>query len=100
MILDSQAIELNTVTVSADPVIRKIDRQIITPNEQQRRASTNGINLIIALNLPRISVSTLNNTINIDGQDAVQLRINGVEVTTEEVLALNPHNISRVEYYR
>ena len=79
-------------------MIRKIDRQIITPSEQQRRASTNGINLIIALNLPRISVSTLNNTINIDGQDAVQLRINGVEVTTEEVLALNPQNISRVEY--
>lgn len=56
------------------------------------------INLIIALNLPRISVSTLNNTINIDGQDVVQLRINGVEVSTEEVLALNPQNISRVEY--
>lgn len=98
VIMDAQAVELNSVTVSADPVIRKIDRQIITPSEQQRRASTNGINLIIALNLPRISVSTLNNTINIDGQDAVQLRINGVEVTTEEVLALNPQNISRVEY--
>lgn len=98
VIMESQAVELNAVTVSADPVIRKIDRQVITPNEQQRRASTNGINLIIALNLPRISVSTLNNTINIDGQDAVQLRINGVEVTTEEVLALNPQNISRVEY--
>ena len=74
VIMDAQAVELNSVTVSADPVIRKIDRQIITPSEQQRRASTNGINLIIALNLPRISVSTLNNTINIDGQDAVQLR--------------------------
>lgn len=98
VIMDAQAVELNSVTVSADPVIRKIDRQIITPSEQQRRASTNGINLVIALNLPRISVSTLNNTINIDGQDAVQLRINGVEVSTEEVLALNPQNISRVEY--
>lgn len=98
VIMESQTIELSTVTVSADPVIRKIDRQIITPNEQQRKASTNGINLIIALNLPRISVSTLNNTINIDGQDAVQLRINGVEVSTEDVLALNPQNISRVEY--
>lgn len=98
VIMESQAVELSAVTVSADPVIRKIDRQIITPSEQERRASTNGINLIIALNLPRISVSTLNNTINIDGQDAVQLRINGVEVTTEEVLALNPQNISRVEY--
>ena len=98
VIMESQAVELSAVSVSADPVIRKIDRQIITPSEQQRRASTNGINLIIALNLPRISVSTLNNTINIDGQDAVQLRINGVEVTTEEVLALNPQNISRVEY--
>ncbi len=98
VIMESQAVELSAVIVSAEPVIRKIDRQIIIPSEQQRRASTNGINLIIALNLPRISVSTLNNTINIDGQDAVQLRINGVEVTTEEVLALDPQNISRVEY--
>lgn len=98
VIMESQAVALKAVTVSADRVIRKIDRQIITPSEQQRKASTNGVNLIIALNLPRISVSTLNNTINIDGQDAVQLRINGVEVTTEEVLALNPQNITRVEY--
>ena len=98
IIMNENVIQLNQVTVSADPVIRKIDRQIITPNEQQRRASSNGINLILALNLPRISVSTLNNTINIDGQDAVQLRINGVEVANEEVLALNPKDISRVEY--
>ena len=96
--LESQAVALNPITISADQVIRKIDRQIITPDERQRRASTNGINLIIALNLPRISVSALNNTVTIDGQDAVQLRINGVEVTTEEVLALNPNCISRVEY--
>lgn len=96
--LTPQAIRVNTVTISADRIIRKIDRQIITPTEQQRRASTNGINLIIALNLPRISVSSLNNTINIDGQDVVQLRINNVEVTTEEVLSLNPRDITRVEY--
>ncbi len=98
IVMNENIIQLKTIAVSADPVIRKLDRQIITPNEQQRQASTNGINLILALNLPRISVSTLNNTINIDGQDAVQLRINGVEVSNEEVLALNPHNISKVEY--
>lgn len=92
------AVKLKTVTVSADPVIRKFDRQIITPTAQQRRASTNGINLIIALNLPRISVSILNNTVNIDGQDVVQLRINGIESSIEEVMALNPQDISRVEY--
>lgn len=98
IVMNENMIQLHQVTVSADAVIRKLDRQIITPNEQQRRASTNGINMILALNLPRISVSTLNNTINIDGQDAVQLRINDVEVSNEEVLSLNPANISRVEY--
>lgn len=98
IVMNENAVQLSQVTVSADHVIRKIDRQIITPNEQQRRASSNGINLILALNLPRISVSILNNTIMIDGQDAVQLRINGVEVAGEEVLALNPKDISRVEY--
>lgn len=98
IVMNENAIQLSQVTVSADHVIRKIDRQIITPNEQQRRASSNGINLILALNLPRISVSILNNTIMIDGQDAVQLRINGIEVAGEEVLALNPKDISRVEY--
>jgi len=98
LIMNEDAIQLGQVTVTADAVVRKLDRQIIIPNAQQRRASTNGINLILALNLPRISVSTLNNTINIDGQDAVQLRINGVEVATEEVLALNPREITKVEY--
>lgn len=98
IVMNENVIRLNQVTISSDPVIRKIDRQIITPNEQQRRVSSNGINLILALNLPRISVSMLNNTICIDGQDVVQLRINGVEVSNEEVLALNPREILKVEY--
>lgn len=98
LVMNENAVLLNQITVSADHVIRELDRQVITPTDRQRKASSNGVNLILALNLPRISVNILTNSISIDGKDAVQLRINGAEVTNEEVLALNPREIIRVEY--
>ena len=96
--MTENAIRLNQVTISADPVVRTVDRQIISPTDQQRKASSNGINLILALNLPRITVDMIGNSITIDGNKEVQLRINGVEATGDEIMALNPDNIVKVEY--
>lgn len=72
---------LEGVTVTASPVIKKTDRQIILPTEMQTKAASNGISLLRNLQLSRILVNPIDNTITVPGGDNVELRINGVEVT-------------------
>lgn len=96
--LYSHGLQLNEVTVSAAPVIRKPDRQIILPTQSQIKASSNGLALLKNLQLSRITVNPVDNTIKLPGGENVQLRINGVEVTQAEIIALKPSDIIRIEY--
>ena len=96
--LYSQGLQLNEVTVSAAPVIRKTDRQIILPTQAQIKASSNGLTLLKNLQLSRVIINPVDNSIKVPGGENVQLRINGVEVTQSEILALKPSDIIRIEY--
>src|SRR5574344_1856822 len=97
--LASEAIGLNEVTVKAAHVTRKVDRQIIFPTREQLDKSLNGLELTQRLGLPRIFVNNSNHSIGMAGNESVQLRINGVEASSQEVLALSPQDIQRVEYH-
>ena len=90
--------ELGAVTVTANQVINKIDRQVILPTNNQIAISNNGMNLLRNLQLPRLIINPIDNSIQLAGGDAVQLRINDVEVTKPEIVALNPKDIVRIEY--
>lgn len=89
---------LEGVTVTASPVIKKTDRQIILPTEMQTKAASNGLTLLRNLQLSRILINPVDNSISLPGGDAVQLRINGIEVTQPEVTAIRPANVIRIEY--
>ena len=97
--LKSSDIALKDVTVTANAVIQKPDRKVIIPSDTQIKASNSGITLLRNLQLSRIIVNPLNNTITLPGGDAVQLRINGVEVTIAEITAIQPEDIIRIEYH-
>jgi hypothetical protein len=97
--LPKSDILLNDVTITANSVIRKPDRQIILLTETQVKAANSGITLLRNLQLPRVSVNPINNTISSLDGGAVQLRINGIEVSQIEITALNPADILRIEYY-
>ena len=90
---------LDEVVVKGEKVVQKIDRQLVMPTEAQKKASTNGVSLLQNLQLPNLSVNALNKTITTNYGEAVQLRINGVEVTQAEVLAVRPEEVIRVEYH-
>ncbi len=90
---------LGELVVSGDAVIKKSDRQMILPTQQQKRAATNGINLLQQMPISRISVSPIDKTIKTTLGEEVQLRINGVEATKEEVGAIRPEDVIRVEYH-
>ena len=90
---------LDEVVVESDAVIHKIDRQIILPTQVQRKASTNGVSLLQHLQIPTLAINPMDKSITTNFGDAVQLRINGVEATKEEVVALRPKDVVRVEYH-
>ena len=99
IILTTSAYLLDEVVVRGDAVIRKSDRQMILPTQEQKRAATNGINLLQQIPISRISVSPMDKSIKTTLGEDVQLRINGVEASKEEVSALRPTDVIRVEYH-
>lgn len=96
--LTPHSVELNEVTITASPIIRKTDRQIILPTDNQRKASSNGVSLLQNLQLSRLVINPLDNSITIAGGESVNLRINGKEVSQPEIVALRPADIIRIEY--
>ena len=97
--LNPSSTALNEVTVTGSSVIQKADRKLIIPSANQIKASNNGLTLLRNLQLSRIIVNPVSNTVTTPSGEAVQLRINGIEVTQMEVIALQPQDIIRVEYH-
>ena len=93
------ATELGEVVVESQAVIQKVDRQILLPSKEQMQASSDGISLLQNLQIPRIVISPIDNSVKTLSDESVQLRINGVEASTADVKAINPKDIIRVEYH-
>ena len=97
--LEENSVSLSEVTVKASNEKNKADRKIVFPSESQRKSSANGIDLLQQLQLPRLQVNNLYRTVSVPGGGEVQLRINGIIATNEEIIALLPDDIIRVEYH-
>ena len=91
--------ELGEVVVEGDAVIQKVDRQILLPNKEQLGASSDGMSLLQNLQIPRIMVNPADNTVKTLANQDVQLRINGIEASNSEVMAINPKDVIRIEYH-
>ncbi len=81
--------ELEEFTVQSDAVIQKVDKQVLLPSADVKKASANGIALLRNMALPRIVVNAMDNSVSTSSGDGVQLRINSVVATKDEVLSLN-----------
>ncbi|MDH6359041.1 TonB-dependent receptor [Parabacteroides sp. PF5-9] len=97
--LEEDVISLESVTVSASNINSKSDRMLVHPSERQVKSSTNGINLLQQLMLPKVQVNPLFNEIKLPGGGEIQLRINGAKVEIQDIIALNPTEIIRIEYH-
>ena len=97
--LNPSGVALKEVTVTGSAVIQKVDRKLLIPSAAQIKASNSGLTLLRNMQLSRIEINPLFNTITTSGGESVQLRINGIEVTMAEVVALNPQDIIRIEYH-
>lgn len=99
ILLEDDAVAMEGVTVSASGQISHSDRKLIFPSERQMKVSTNGVNLLQQMMLPRIQINPMNNEIGVLGGGELQLRINGAKAEVEEIKALQPSDIIRIEYH-
>ena len=97
--MNEASTELSEVVVEGDAVIQKVDRQILLPNKEQLGASSDGMSLLQSLQIPRIVVNPADNTVKTLANQDVQLRINGIEASNSEVMAINPKDVIRIEYH-
>lgn len=97
--LISSYISLNEVTVSASHYVNQIDRKIIFPDENQIKRSTDGVDLLRNLLLSGVSINRADNTITGARGGTAEVRINGVKASQQEIMAVNPKDVIRIEYH-
>ncbi|MDR0744179.1 MAG: outer membrane beta-barrel protein [Tannerella sp.] len=98
LLMEEETAQLGTVTVTASNTTYKADRQIVFITEQQKANSSNGINLLNTIQFPRLTVNPVTNTVSLPGDESLRFCINGVKVNHEDVRALQPNEVIRVEY--
>ncbi len=89
--------ELQEIVLEAPKVIRKADMDVYHPSKSAVDNSKNGMQLLNNLMIPSLSVSDALGRITAAGQ-SVQVRINGRTATIDQVRALLPETIRRVEW--
>jgi hypothetical protein len=99
VLLEEDMIMLEGVTVTASGTTSHSDKKIIYLSDRQLKASANGIDLLQQLMLPKLQVNPLFGEVKLPGGGEIQYRINGVKVEIQDVQALKPTDIIRIEYH-
>lgn len=94
-----QGVTLDEVTVTGNQVVHSKGRTIVYPSSSDVRASSTSVSLFQKLPLPGLQANPINRTLSVDGGAPVIL-INGVPSTMDDVNALQPKDIEKIEYSR
>lgn len=95
----NKTITLHEITVKAAKVVNRPDGMTIYPTDAQKQASNNGYSILEKLTLANLRIDNINHTISvIDNRGGVQIRINGIVVGKQEMLALDPKEIAKIEF--
>lgn len=97
MMMKDTTLHLNEVVVSGSRILHKVDRDIIIPTKKTIRNSTNGYDLLRKLKLPNVEVSEVHQNIS-SYLGNLQVRINDAKATVQDILALQPDEVTRIEY--
>ncbi len=89
--------QLDAVTVSVANVEVKGSRRVAFPTQKQIDASANGMDLLGKLMLSQLKINPLDNSLSSSDGGTVQLCINGRKATQQEVTALLPADIIKIE---
>ena len=94
-----KSVTLDEVTVKGARTIQKVDGQWIYPTKQQIEHSANGYSLLAKLTLPHIRVDEAQNAITaLTNLGTVQVRINDVIASREDLQTLDIQGIDHIEF--
>ena len=88
---------LSEIVIEAPTVIRKSDMDVYFPSKSAVENSKNGMQLLNNLMIPSVFVNDALGSVTAAGQ-SVQVRINGRQATVDQVRALIPETIKRIEW--
>lgn len=91
-----KVIKLQEIEVKGANIIHKVDRTLIIPTKTALKNAYNPYDLMFNIAIPHLNVNPLNKDIVANG-GGVQLRINHIKATVDEVAALLPKDIIRIE---
>ncbi len=89
--------KLDEVTVTASSITGTADRKLVFPNKQQIKTSANGVDLLRNLMLPRLSINPIDQRVETTDGGSVLFTINGRKTSQQEITALQPSDILRIE---
>lgn len=89
--------QLDEIVIEAPKVIRKADMDIYLPSKSAIENAKNGMQLLTNLMIPSLAVNDVMSSVTAAGEN-VQVRINGRTATIDQVRALLPETIKRVEW--
>lgn len=92
--------ELGEVTVNGVRVINKVDRQLLIPTKNMVKAATDGYELLKLIMADGIVSDPVMRTISTTDGGSVQVRINDRQASQQDIIALRPDEVIRVEYIR
>lgn len=98
VILETDNVVLNEVTVEASSFVRQADKLLVYPDKKQVKHSSSGYDLLYRLMIPELDVDRMDGKVSTLGGEAT-LYIDGRKVDSKEVRNLNPKDIDKVEYY-
>ena len=95
----TDSVTLGEVVVESARVTKTVDGLRYYPSEALREHSSDAWQLLRSLALPALTVDAVNHTVaGPPLQGSVQIRINDVVASHEDLLALNPADIEHVDY--
>lgn len=91
-------VELGEVLIQSKRMIHHTDRDVYLPSNQQRAHAANVLDLLSLVRLPRIHVDQVEKSISSLSAGEVQLRINGIVASADELQAVVPSRVVKIDY--
>lgn len=100
IMLTKKPIVLDEVVVQGESVVNYGNKILVFPEKRDVENAQSLLDLLQRSNFPGLSVNLLSQSMSINGKTNITYRINGVNASLQEVSALNPKEISHIEYQR
>lgn len=90
--------ELPEVVIEGKRIIHYSNYDVYLPGKEQKGHAANGLDLLSIIRLPCIRVDQVAKTVSSLASGEVQIRINNIQSSVEDLQALTPDQIGKVDY--